>query len=206
MPNITTNWELFKVEVDTRSLPIFYCVTKMGIRMWAYAEPLIYIAELIYPKKYCKIKGFDCGLEDARWADWNTNYLSKANQVAAITSDGTKLNKTIAAKRGRALNRRHFSFTTADLDSLENKNSKGVEWSDAVLKLYDSEDIEITTEENEGNAIKTIVSFEPTVDYEILKGGMKVPDTLSGTPESIWRVDVVGVFKQLNKLLTNILN
>jgi len=109
------------------------------------------------------------------WLKGTVNYLLGPTDI-----DGARISRIKASNLGWIYNLIPIEFTTSDLDSVYSKLDDGTDRSGVTLKLYDSSDDEITSEENEGNAVKTIVDFEPPYDYEIIGGSCRQKSTPSG--------------------------
>lgn len=87
-------------------------------------------------------------------------------------SDGVVLQRFKIAATGSKFKTHHIHFKTADLDSLKERKENGNSFSYSSLKLYDSNGDIITDGANEGNAVKTVIEFEPAFTYEIIGGGI----------------------------------
>lgn len=67
-----------------------------------------------------------------------------------------------------------ISFTTSDYDGIFNKGLSDSDYFTetdlgfATIKLYDNTNTLITSSANEGNAVKTVIDWMPTHDYEIV--------------------------------------
>ena len=86
--------------------------------------------------------------------------------------DGASLQRTKVAPLGWMFQLHSVEFTTAKLDSLYNKDEMGNDLGFVALHLYDADDVEITTTENQGNAVKTIIHWEPNYTFEITGGNL----------------------------------
>lgn len=109
----------------------------------------------------------------------------KDNDEAIIT-------RPKAAKAGWTYFLNPVEFTTSKLDSVHSKKHDGNNRSNATYKIYDANDVEITAVENESNAVKTVVDYEPTHDYEII-GGQLQQHTKPATNIRLWVVGVPDV-------------
>jgi hypothetical protein len=107
-------------------------------------------------------------------------------------SDGAPLSRVKIARSGTKFRLHCVDFKTADLDSMYDKKGDGTAYNCATLKLYDSSDDEITSGANEGNAVKTVITFEPPdIDYEIIGGGFVQEDPSSlNDPMRAWAIGV----------------
>jgi hypothetical protein len=87
-------------------------------------------------------------------------------------SDGVPLQRLKIAANGAKFKTHHIYFKTSDLDSLKERKEDGTSYDYSTLKLFDINGIEITDSANEGDAVKTVVEFEPPFTYEIIGGGI----------------------------------
>jgi hypothetical protein len=104
-------------------------------------------------------------------------------------TDGVPIQRIKASNSGWIYNLIPIEFTTSDLDSVCSKHADGTNRAGITLKLYDDQDDEITSAENESDTVKTVVDFEPTYNYEIIGGSCRQMDT----PTSAIRVWVVAI-------------
>ena len=88
-------------------------------------------------------------------------------------SDGALLSRVKYTRTGWQFHKMGVEFTTSKLGSIVNTDDQGNNLGFGVIKLYDTNGVEITDQANEGNAVKTIVDIEPTFDYEIMGGSLK---------------------------------
>lgn len=104
--------------------------------------------------------------------DFETNYKTSAN-VTYSDADGAALGRTKVTQSGWQYHLQGLEFTTADRDSVVNKDENGNDLGFATMKLYDANGDEVTTELGESSAVKTVIDWEPTFDYEILGGTIR---------------------------------
>jgi hypothetical protein len=97
-----------------------------------------------------------------------------------------------AAKTGWTYFLNPVEFTTAKLNSIHSKKHDGSNRTNTTYKIYDSNDVEITAVQDELNAVKTIVDFEPLYDYEII-GGQLQQHTKPNTNIRLWVIAVPDV-------------
>lgn len=128
--------------------------------------------------------------------DFETNYKSLGNKtVESVDVDGAQILRPKAAKSGWTYLLCPIEFTTAKLNSIsatkyDNSNRAGI-----TYKIYDSNDVEITTSQNEGSAVKTVIDFEPSFDYEII-GGHLQQHTKPTSNIRLWIVGVPDISEQ----------
>lgn len=88
-------------------------------------------------------------------------------------TDLAPLTRVKMFKSGVAVRFHFFSITTSKYSgAIRHKKSDGsTDFGYITSKIYDNTDTEITSTANEGNAVKTVVDFEPpSIDYEIIAG------------------------------------
>jgi hypothetical protein len=79
-----------------------------------------------------------------------------------------------AAKTGWTYHLTAPEFKTSELNSLYHKDVSGNDLGACTAKYYDINDVELTTQGScDTDCVKTVFSFEPTWDYEIIGGTIK---------------------------------
>lgn len=110
-----------------------------------------------------------------------------------LDSDGSSMTRVKMFKAGVAVRFHFVNFTTADHGSLYHKKADGTDLSWCTFKIYDSENAEITDPANEGNAVKSVLTWEPpSINYEII-GGAFYQDTAPSTDVYVWAIGVPDV-------------
>lgn len=94
-------------------------------------------------------------------------------------SEGAVLSRKKITYTGWSYQLHGIEFTTSSLNPIYSKDIDGNDTGYSTIKLYDSSDLEITDPLNEGNAVKTVVDFEPTHDYEMMGGMFKIKSALT---------------------------
>lgn len=133
---------------------------------------------------------------DADVADFEASYKAVANQsLRARTKDGRTVVRDSTANRTTNFKLRAITFYTCELvEGLHNVSPiTGVDYGDVAMHLYDAGGVEITTEERELEAVKTVLDFEPRYNYEIIGGFLDIPDDLRGGTTDAWFISAVGV-------------
>lgn len=130
--------------------------------------------------------------------DGSADVSGVANQIAYLLgqdigpsdTDGAKISRPKAAKAGWTYHLTAPEFTTSKIDSLYHEDVAGNALTEASIKYYDDEDNELTTQGAcDTDCIKTVFTFEPSWDYEIIGGTLK---TVSTVAENV-RVWVIAV-------------
>ena len=153
-------WTEFKKFVDARWLSIQYVEISGNYHMKAidgYFE-----LECILP----------IGVDNADTNDFEANYKAAGNKSFSDV-DGTPNLRMKAAKKGWVYALIPMEATTSTVGGVDSKLVDGTDRAGISIKIYDSDDAEITDPANEGNAVKTVLSFEPTYDYEIIGGQLQ---------------------------------
>lgn len=117
------------------------------------------------------------------------NFL-KSLDLAPKDSDGSPLSRVKITTTGWSYQLHGIEVKTSQLDSIYSKNQDGTNFGFTTLKCYDSNNNQLTTQEDcDTNCVKTVVDWEPTYDYEIVGGFFKQ----ASIPSSDIRLWVVGV-------------
>ncbi len=128
---------------------------------------------------------------DSDLSDFVTNYLPTSNAVVEPKApDGRLIVRQTSANKTKNFRLKVFSFRPGDPSSLKNKNTDFTDASDITMTCYKSDG---TTTTSRTNAVKTIIDFEPTFNYEVIGGWIDVPDTISGSSSEDWWVSCIGV-------------
>ena len=93
-------------------------------------------------------------------------------------SDGALISRTKVTETGWQYHMQGVEFTTSTIGSSThpyNHDEQGNNLGFASVKLYDDQDQEITTQiDADTNCVKTIIDWEPTYDYEVIGGALKM--------------------------------
>lgn len=181
----TVSWELIKAFVDDRDLSIQYVETDDYYELFAIDGALALNCRLI--------KDID---DDTDVPDFEANYKNSGNEKVDPTardSDGAPLNRVKITTTGWHYQLHGVELQTSQLDSLISKKPDGTNFGYATIKCYDDEDVELTTQEScDTDAVKTIINWEPTHDYEIM-GGLFKQTALPGSDIRMWVIGVPDV-------------
>lgn len=171
-------WAEFKTIVNSRGLRIQHIDTGNTYHIFAADY---------YFRVYCRIYKFDDN-QTVDKEDFEENYKSNTNQpLEQLDSDGASIVRTKAAKKGWTYNAIPIEIKTSTLAAVDTpiyaKMIDGSDRSGMVYKIYNNSDIEITTpgalNANLGTAVKTVVSFEPSFDYEVIGGNIRIENDLT---------------------------
>jgi hypothetical protein len=104
-------------------------------------------------------------------------------------ADGAQIVRTKAAKKGWTYAAIPIEFTTSKFDSCISELVDGTTRSGFTFKIYDDQDAEITSSANEANAVRAVIEWEPTYDYEVI-GGQLQQHTEPTTNMRVWIIGV----------------
>jgi hypothetical protein len=125
-------------------------------------------------------------------SDFESNYKAQANTVLpdTIDADGSRVVRSKAAKAGWTYQLTSPEFVTSTLSSLYHKDAAGDDLNHCLVKFFDSSNNELTDQGScDTSCVKTVFSFEPPWDYEIIGGTIKTVDNVAQDV----RVWVIGV-------------
>ncbi len=131
--------------------------------------------------------------------DFEVNFKPTANiNLWQSDSDGAQIVRMKAAKRGWAYAAIPIEFKTAEIGSLYSKLADGTNRPGITLKFLDANDNEITQEGlleiNESTIIKTVIDFEPTYDYEVIGGQLRIEQDITSAQDCrLWIIAVPDV-------------
>ena len=100
--------------------------------------------------------------------------------VNQLDTDNALIIRLKAAQAGWTYHLTAPEFTTSTVASLYHKNAAGTDLNECVVKYYDANDVELTTQGScDTDCVKTVFYFEPTWNYEIIGGTLKTVSTVS---------------------------
>lgn len=125
--------------------------------------------------------------------DFETNYKNSAySSFSQFDTDGAEIVRIKAAKKGWSFWAVPVEITTSTLATMYCKDSAGTDISWVNCKIYNGSNVEITTpgllDVNLGTCVKTVVDFEPTFDFEIIGGALRI----NSNPTQDVRLWIVG--------------
>ncbi len=139
---------------------------------------------------------------EADQIDFEANYKSSANKAVTIPADiddqGRQIYRNATARSGWSYLAHPFEIQTSKLNSLINKNHQNIDRNNATVKFYDANNTEITNEANEIYIVKTVMTFKPSYDYELVAGSVRQIET----PLSDINLWVIGGVLELGELYT----
>ena len=175
---IEQSWADFKTNILPNGYKTRWAVTRSGYDVLSLDDGIIWIARLCDP---------------ADILDFETNYkatISLNKKIGTqVDSDGAVMSRVKVAPAGWNYQMRGIGIKTSTLDSLDNKDSDGVDIGDATLKFYDAQGAQITTQDGMANCVKAILDCEPPYDYYIAGGHLK---SVAQVPDDV-KVNFIGV-------------
>lgn len=169
---MTTDWKYLKHIIDQKQIYPQY-VEDSGSYFITLYDAGIFIGDCVINK--------NLNLEDK--SDFEDNYKAHSNASLANPkdSDGASYARLKLATIGSKAMLDSMEIETSKLDGLYYKNHDLTEVGFVVVKFYDINDVELTTQEELDSAcVKTVVDYEPTNNFEIIGGKgviMEIPTT-----------------------------
>jgi hypothetical protein len=115
---------------------------------------------------------------------------TQADKTATKDVDGSVIIRPKAAKAGWTYHFTAPEFTTSTINSLYHKDVAGTDLNQCTVKYYDASGTELTAQGScDTDCVKTVFSFEPAWDYEIIGGTIK---TVGAVTENV-RIWVIAV-------------
>ena len=165
-------WADFKSIIDSKSLKVQYFIINNQYKIHAFDGQLSFFSEL--PKKSPTIVGSD-------QEDFELNYLSTSNtKLVDRDTGGRQVTRNAASNKGTSYRAHFFEFESSKLTSLVCKNWEGTSDPALSIKFYDASNVELTTQATiDTDCVKTIVTFKPGYDYELISGSTNIITTPS---------------------------
>lgn len=177
------NWTNFKSFLSSRNLSCQYFDDGNSYYLYALDG---------YLSVFCLIPKDSPANTDQ--SDFETNFKSTGNKSFTDNDNILVVRNKIAIK-GSSYRLIPAEVTTAKYNGLFSQDYAGNNRTFITHKIYDSNGNEITDSQNEGNAVKSIIDFEPTYDLEII-GGECNQKTTPTTDIRIWAIAVPDVAAQ----------
>lgn len=179
-------WTAWKAVYAVKGSLFQYDEDDASYLIWTYDGPDVHICQLWKGDiPYTLAATYSQGQNDTDKADFETNYKSIGNQpLYQSDTDGAQIVRNKAAKKGWTYAALPFEFQTARLsDTLFSQDLAGTNRTWITLKAYDVNGTEVTTagllNANYANIVKTVISFEPPFDYEVIGGVIRTTSTLN---------------------------
>lgn len=130
---------------------------------------------------------------NASQVDFDTNFKNTAfSTFTQFDTDGANIVRIKAAQKGWSFWALPIEITTSALDTLYCKTSDGADIPWVNYKIYNGSNQEITTpgllDANLATCVKTVIDFEPTFNFEIIGGALRI----NSNPSQDIRLWIVG--------------
>ena len=120
------------------------------------------------------------------------NYLKNID-TSPRDSDGALLSRSKVTQTGWHYQLHGVEFESSNLDSEYSKDVSGTDFGFCELKFYDDEEAELTIQDDiDTDCVKTVLSWEPTHDIELI-GGLFKQSEIPTTNIRMWCVGVPDV-------------
>ena len=177
---ISLDWAHFKTHVVQGGLPYKYL--DFDETYYVYARDGNFIFETAIPQD---------GQADHQ--DFEANFKDTSfTTFTQLDADGANIVRIKAAKRGWSFWAVPVEITTSTLGTLYCKTSDGNDIPWVNCKIYNASNQEITTpgllDANLATCVKTVIDFEPTFDFEIIGGTLRI----NSNPSQDIRLWIVG--------------
>lgn len=104
----------------------------------------------------------------------NHTGIATEEAVHTLDSDGSEVVRYKVSKIGRHYQAHSVEFETCSLDGLYNKDRDGVDLNYSDVKFYDTNGVELTTQNDlDSSCVKTVMEWRPTYDFEIISGQIR---------------------------------
>jgi hypothetical protein len=161
-------WTELKVFLNTRGLFANYV---------EFADMYIISGVDGYLSFYCKL--FKTTPINADQTDFETNFKPLGNKTLQPKDvDNTSLSRTKITKTGWHFQLHGFEFHTSQLNSVFNEDMDGNDLGFSTLKFYNSSDVELVANDQaelDANCVKTVATWEPDQDVEVIGGVLEQP-------------------------------
>lgn len=178
---LALSWVDFKTTL-TAGIPYRYFESSGGYVVYASDAPFFYQCTILKDS-------------DTPQTEFEATYKAAAySTLSQVDTDGAKIVRNKAAKRGWGFCSLPFEFETSRLnDTLFAQDAAGNNRSFITMKSYNASDAEVTTagllNANYATIVKTVIDFEPPYDYEIIGGDLRTLSTIT-TDIRLWIIAV----------------
>jgi hypothetical protein len=190
-------WVDWKAMYAVKGLPLQYEDEDSMYTIWTYDASEVHVCQIWKGSVPESVSGIYTQVQnDLDKTDFETNFKSIGNgTLGQIDPDGAQIVRIKAAKRGWSYMAIPVEFKTAEIGSLYAKLVDGTNRPGVTLKFFDSNDVEITeeglAEVNEEAVIKTVIDFEPSYDYEVIGGNLRIEQDISNAQDCrLWIIAV----------------
>lgn len=180
---IALDWTNFKNQVTTGGLPYRYLSIDNTYFIYAVDGSFEYETSIAQTTP-----------ASADQTDFETNFKNVAfSTFSQLDTDGAEIVRIKAAKKGWSFWAVPVEITTSTIGgTMFAQTSDGTNISWVNCKIYDGNNAEITTPGlaniNLASCVKTVLDFEPTFDFEIIGGALRI----NSNPATDIRLWIVG--------------
>lgn len=177
---IKLDWTNFKAQVTQGTLPYKYISIDGTYFIFAVDGQFEYETSIVQD-------------DNADQIDFEANFKDTAfTTLSQFDIDGAAIVRLKAAKKGWSFWAVPIEITTATLGTMFAQTSDGTNIPWISCKIYDGNNAEITTPGaanlNLLTCVKTVIDFEPTFDFEIIGGALRI----NSNPAENIRLWIVG--------------
>jgi hypothetical protein len=90
-----------------------------------------------------------------------------------IDDQGRQVMRSAAGQKGWSYFSHPFEFETSKLSSLYCKDYLGNDRGDTTVKYYNASGVEVTSVDDEALITKTVLTWSPNYDYELISGSIR---------------------------------
>lgn len=174
-------WTAWKAVYAVKGSLFQYDEDAILYTIWSYDGPDVHVCQIYKGEvPYTATGSYSQNQNDTDKTDFETNYKPSGNQsLYQSDTDGAQIVRQKAAKKGWTFWAVPVEITTSTLGgSMYCKDVAGIDIPGLSCKIYNGSDQEITTAGlaniNLLTCVKTIIDFEPTFDYEIIGGALRI--------------------------------
>lgn len=174
-------WTGWKAVYAAKGSPFQYDDDGTLYTIWTYDADEIHMCQIwkgTVPD--LTVAAYSQAQNDSDKSDFETNFKSLGNMpLSQLDTDGASIVRIKAAKRGWSFWSIPIEIVSSTLGAslfCQDNGGNNISWITA--KIYDGNNAEITTagllNANLNTCVKTIVDFEPTFNYEIIGGSLRI--------------------------------
>lgn len=159
-------WSNLKIFTDQRKLSLQYVEFDNYYHIIAVDGTLQF---------FCELAKVEPVLEGSDQEDFETNYKSIGNSpLSDNDSYGRPIVRFAATIKGWHYQAHSIQFEVNKLGSIYNRDVDGNDLGFAEIKIYDENGDECTTQGSADiNGVKTVVTWKPTYDFEVISGNIR---------------------------------
>lgn len=190
----TYAWTAWKAVYLTKGSPFQYDDDGTNYTIWTYDGPEVHACQICKGPLPYSTADYTQTQNDLDKTDFETNFKALGNMpLSQLDTDGAEIVRIKAAKRGWSFWAVPVEITTSTLGgTLFCQTSDGTDVPWVNCKIYKADNSEITVagllNANLNACVKTVIDFEPTFDFEIIGGDLRI----NSNPSADIRLWIVG--------------